>query len=365
MRSMPSIPVRGLGLAMLAALGVSCASGGLSPQALVVFPPPPDTARFQYLTKITSLDDVAGGGGRSWFSWLVGAKKTPSAIQLMRPFGLAVGKGKIYVCDVNLPGVQRIDLDARTMRQIVSPQLTQPTNCGLDPVSGDLYVADVQRQEVVILGADGMFAGVITDSLRGPGDVTVTEDRIWITDLGTRQVRVYDKASRRHLFAFPDTGLRGNAPGTLIRPMNLAVGHDEVFVSDQIGRRVQVYSTDGRYLRTIGGPGVGFGQFDVPKGVAVDQQGLVYVADFRWGHVQVFDREGRVLTFLAGGGYRGPGYLGGPMDVVVDYENLNYFRKYVSPEFTLKYLVLVTNQLSPDKLTVYGFVEPRQTGGKE
>jgi DNA-binding beta-propeller fold protein YncE len=355
MRAIRGAALPGAYLTAIVAATVSCGAG--TPQ-LVVFPPPPDTARFQYLTQFTSLDDMSDGG-RSVLSVLVGTQEQESPIKITRPFGLAVGPGKIYVCDVRLPGVMVIDLDERTLRPITSPNLPNPINCTLDPVSGDLYVADTKRGKVIILGTSGTFEGVVGDSLGGPGDVIVTEDRVWVTDLGAHRVRVYDKATRRHLFAFPDTGLTMHDPGGLARPLHLAVWNDEVFVSDQFAGKVEVYSTEGHHLRTIGTKGVGFGQFDIPRGVAVDREGLVYVADFRWGHVQVFNRDGRVLTFIAGGGYRGPGYLGGPIDVAVDYDNLEYFREYVDPQFDLKYLVFVTSQLSPDKVTVYGFVEQR------
>lgn len=357
-----AVLVRCCTLAVLTWVLSSCASGGVSPETFPVFPPPPDTARFQFLTRITSLDDLRGGGGRSIIGWLTGSRKKPSTVAIIRPFGLASDAGRIYVCDVGLPGVAEIDLTARTMHQIVSPTLTQPTSCDRDPATGNLYVVDVRRGDVVILGRNGTFAGAISEGLRSPGAVAVRDGRVLVTDLVSKQVHVYDAASGKHLFTFP----RPDAPsdsGGLMRPMSIAVADDEVFVSDQVGRRVQVYATDGRYLRQIGSPGDGFGQFDVPKGVAVDRSGLVYVADFYFGNVQVFNREGRLLTLIAGGGYRGPGYLGGPMDVIIDYDNLDYFRKYVQPRFELKYLVMITNQLSPDKLTIYGFVIPRGTGG--
>ena len=66
-----------------------------------------------------------------------------------------------------------------------------------------------------------------------------------------------------------------------------------------------------------------------------------------------------------GGRYTGPGYMWLPAKVIIDYDNLSYFKKFVDPGYELKYLLLVTNQYGPDKINVYGHVEPAKPGAKE
>jgi hypothetical protein len=73
----------------------------------------------------------------------------------------------------------------------------------------------------------------------------------------------------------------------------------------------------------------------------------------------MFDREGDLLMFM-GGPYAGPGYMWLPAKVVVDYDNMDYFRQYVHEGFDLRYLIFVTNQFGPDKISVYGFVGPSE-----
>ena len=60
-----------------------------------------------------------------------------------------------------------------------------------------------------------------------------------------------------------------------------------------------------------------------------------------------------------GGPYKGPGDMWLPAKVIVDYDNLDYFRQYVDPKFNLKYLIIVSNQYGPDKISVYGAVSPK------
>ena len=337
-------------------------SPAVAGDSLVVFPPPPDTARVQFLTRITSVADLREPRSRSFLSWLVGEAEVDSVALIIRPYGVTISGGKIYVCDIGLPGLEVLDLESRTLEHIPAggPQrLGRPINCFADG-SGDLYVTDLGLGGVVVLRSAGESRWPVGgDSLGQPGDVFVTRDRIWITDNEARRVRVYDKTSREHLYSFPD-GVEPMEPGGLGRPANLYVWRDEVYVSDQLGGKVEVYSTAGRHLRTIGARGTGFGQFSLPKGVAVDEEGLVYVVDARFENVQIFDREGQLLTFF-GGPYRGPGYMSLPAKVIVDYAHLDYFRQYVHPQFELQHLIFVTNQSGPDRISVYGFVRPRKS----
>jgi len=55
-------------------------------------------------------------------------------------------------------------------------------------------------------------------------------------------------------------------------------------------------SPDGRFLTQFGGDGDEPGQFRAPGAIAVDNQGRVYVADFKG--VQIFDPNGRYLNTI-------------------------------------------------------------------
>jgi hypothetical protein len=46
-----------------------------------------------------------------------------------------------------------------------------------------------------------------------------------------------------------------------------------------------------------------------------------------------------------------------PAGLIVDYNNLGLFEKYVAPGFKLEYLILLTNQVGPHKVSVFGFVK--------
>jgi hypothetical protein len=50
-----------------------------------------------------------------------------------------------------------------------------------------------------------------------------------------------------------------------------------------------------------------------------------------------------------------PGQMYLPADVIIDYENMDLFSDYAVKGAKLEFLVLVTNQYGPHKVSVYGF----------
>ena len=71
-------------------------------------------------------------------------------------------------------------------------------------------------------------------------------------------------------------------------------------MADWRNDRVQKFSSDGEFLKQIGSSGDADGELRRPSGVAVDQDGYIYVVD--WGHdrVQIYNSEGGYVTKLLG-----------------------------------------------------------------
>ena len=89
----------------------------------------------------------------------------------------------------------------------------------------------------------------------------------------------------------------GAAQGLFIKPAGLAVDQDgNLYVADSGNNRVQKFDRDGRFLAQVGGPGAGNGQFNEPWGLALDAQGDLYVAD-TWNHrIQKFNKDLQYVT---------------------------------------------------------------------
>jgi DNA-binding beta-propeller fold protein YncE len=309
--------------------------------------------------------DVVEKRKPSFWRSLIGETAEEEGKSIVKPYGVAIHRGKIYVCDTILGGIEIIDLGARTF-EYFQPRgvgaLKKPINCFVDRTDGRLYVADAERGQVVVFDSALVYVGGLGEREGArPTDVFVDETAIWVSDMAGARVRVYDKRTFRQVAALPkDTT---DARARLYQPTNLWVADDRVYVSDFGDFKVKIYSRDGEYLASVGSYGRALGQFVRPKGVAVDRDGNLYVVDAGFENVQIFDKDGRLLMFF-GGSYQGPGDMWLPAKVIIDYENLDYFRRYVHDSFDLKYLILVTNQYGPDKIGVYGFVEPRRVSNE-
>ncbi|PFX25575.1 E3 ubiquitin-protein ligase TRIM71 [Stylophora pistillata] len=88
-------------------------------------------------------------------------------------------------------------------------------------------------------------------------------------------------------------GQQGSSEGMFNGPWGVAVNErDEIAVTDSGNHRVQVFSSDGTYLRSFGGKGDRQGQFHTPSGIAFDANGRIVVGDSGNQRIQFFSGEG-------------------------------------------------------------------------
>lgn len=344
----------------------SCVIGKLGKEnghnSIVLYPPSPEKPRIQFLTKISTASDIAGH--QSWFkTFILGREKD---MPIIKPYGLSIFKDKIYICDKKIGGLEKIDLNKGKFEYFIPSgkgQLQMPLNCYVD-TNGYLYVADAGRSQVVIYDEMGNYKRCFGDTLNfKPTDVFVSDKNVWVANMTGHKIDVYGKDSlNKWMYSF------GQAePGKidyLYAPTNVYVKNNKVYVTDFGDFKIKIFSLDGKFLDTLGSYGTNPGQLAKPKGIAVDRDANIYVVDAAFENVQIFNSEGKLLLFF-GGPYKGPGDMWLPSKVIIDYDNLKYFQKYVAPGLDLKYLVLVCNQFGPDKINVYGYVEPAKTGAKK
>lgn len=92
-------------------------------------------------------------------------------------------------------------------------------------------------------------------------------------------------------------GHKGTDPGEFNEPRGLAIdGAGNLYVADTKNHRIQKLGPDGNVIKVWGGEGDKDGQMKEPHSVAIGPDGNVYVAD-TWNHkVQKFDANGNFLA---------------------------------------------------------------------
>jgi DNA-binding beta-propeller fold protein YncE len=184
-------------LAGVLALLSGCATPhSTAPVTYTFFPPAPDEPRVQFLTSFSAGIDL--GRSSSFADFITGKPASPNS--LIKPYGLAVKDGKIFVCDTVAGAVEVFDL-VKKRSSYFAPRgegrLLMPINISIDG-DGTRYVADTGRSQIVIFDRNENFLAAIgTKDEMKPCDVAVAADRLYIADLKGHTVRVYDKAARK------------------------------------------------------------------------------------------------------------------------------------------------------------------------
>jgi len=113
-------------------------------------------------------------------------------------------------------------------------------------------------------------------------------------------------------------GRPGTGNGEFNRAEGLDIGPDDrIYVADSCNHRVQIFSSDGRWLKTWGRAGRGPGELSYPYDVKVDRAGYLYVCEFGNSRIQVFDANGQSIELLGGPGSL-PGQLNNPWAIALD-----------------------------------------------
>ena len=111
-----------------------------------------------------------------------------------------------------------------------------------------------------------------------------------------------------------------NGNSRLVRPDGVAVTDNVIAVSDSDTHQVKKYSLQGELLSIIGCHGDKNGQFDYPKGLAFNNNKLLYVGDGGNHRLQVFRQDDK-FAFSFGNRGNNPGQLECPVRIAIDPNN--------------------------------------------
>ena len=139
------------------------------------------------------------------------------------------------------------------------------------------------------------------------------DDNLWAIDKGSDMVIKFNQEGRVNLvFGRKKEASDEAEPWTRVNPPRPAIDgqfrqptdvtwdpQGNIFISDgYINARIAKYDKNGDWVKSWGTPGTGPGQFNTPHGIAADAQGNIYVADRNNRRIQVFDSDGKFLRIM-------------------------------------------------------------------
>ncbi len=254
---------------------------------------------------------------------VIGARGTGPGF-FSKPRSLAVDEhGSLFVVDMT-GRVQRFGPDGRWMLLWQMLDTTAGRAKGMEAApGGGVFVVEPHYHRVNRYDGEGRLAvqwgvqGTNAGQLWFPRAIASAGDGTCFVSEYGRQERVqrFRLETGEYVGGF---GGDGTAPGQLNRAEGLGVGPGgEVYVADSCNHRIQVFSLDGRLLRTHGRAGRGPGEFSYPYDVRVDADGRQYVCEFGNSRVQILGPDDRTLEILGGPG-EAPDEMNNPWSLCLD-----------------------------------------------
>lgn len=316
----------------------------------VVWPQPPNIARVRYLDyfageKLPDFGAQTTKAKSSWMDRLAGTSPDKSDNPLKNhffmgePHGLAMdSKGRLYVADGKVGAIFVIDPETKDTTMIKNGKdasFVLINGLAIDDADR-LFVSDSQAHRILVFDKNHKGEAAITQGLVTPAGMAIDNENrfLYVADIGLDQVLVFDADNLTPLrkIGTPDTKHQSNALGDFAKPTSVAVDQDgNVYVTDMLNYRVEIFDADGKFIRAFGKHGDGPGYFAMPKGIAVDCDGHIWVTDSMQNRVQLYTQEGDLLMWM--GNKQGvlPGTFSGLQYIMIDNKTNRVFTTETYP----------------------------------
>lgn len=305
----------------------------------LAWPPPPQPARIRYLGRLHSAADLHAARGplAALGDLAVGKKKPPELFgpraawctargdilwiadpggrclhrfnlvrrtykrlphagdtPFLTPVDVCQGPDdSFFVCDSEAIAIYRLDVHTGALRESlrVPTELLRPAALAYDPAARELFVVDAAAHNIEVLDAHGRLRRILGHRGAGPGEfnypcgIAAAGKLLWIADAGNHRIQAITPAGA----PVTQFGRAGDAPGNLALPKDVALDSDgHIYVVDARFENVQIFDATGRLLLFFGEEGSGPGEFWLPGGLFIDARDRIWLCDTYNRRVQVF-----------------------------------------------------------------------------
>lgn len=227
-------------------------------------------------------------------------------------------RGEIWVTDSNNHLIAVFSKDGMPLFTFGSSRyLREPRLIRTDP-QGRVIILERDRTKLRIFSYRGVYQGDL-ELPRLAQDAQIAsfcfgpDSTLWIAENHAGEVLAYDYPSLRLKRRF---GSRGEEEGQFSSMASIAVDDEYVYVIDHTGLAVQLFTVGGDFVRGWGQHSLGGANFSLPRAVAVDAKGRIAVTDGLRHDIKYFDREGRFIGHFGGAG-RNPGSVAFPTGIAI------------------------------------------------
>jgi YD repeat-containing protein len=207
--------------------------------------------------------------------------------------------------------------------------------------AGEVLVVDPGNDRVQRFSTEGVYLSAFGSKGTGNGQfeqpwgvaVNKGTGNAYVTDSGNDRVQEFSSSGalvRAWGFGVSDgkaefevctssckAGIAGTGSGQLSDPLGVAIdGSGNVWVVDSGNDRVEEFSSEGAYIKSVGSEGSGKLQFKEPKGIAFSGRNL-YVSDYGNNRIEELSGSG-AYVFAFGTKGSGSGQLDGPAGIASD-----------------------------------------------